>query len=308
MNAKRRGYRATESGKSPARGKANRPQERIFQRAKNHRAFRSSLQWMRSSLQWMTNHRAISISAGLFILGAVFTYYFEGVLDRTPVSRDQVLPPAPSKAESAKPAAPEDAASSSTGADEWPGGWGPASRATFTIESPSPYIALNSITNNPRHGDERNFVQVKGAEGKWKERIEACAGEEVHVRAYIHNNIAANLHSPLRGLSFRIVSGRRADDGSAAVGVVWSALNAHSVWDGAEIFCPDQSVSFQPIRGSTKLSTKDHPEGNPVKDELAFGENYINSESPSGTSEDKFDDAPLEAGYLTTRIVITAAP
>ena len=35
--------------------------------------------------------------------------------------------------------------------------WGP-DRPTFTIEQPANYVTFNSITNNPVHGDERNFV------------------------------------------------------------------------------------------------------------------------------------------------------
>ena len=40
--------------------------------------------------------------------------------------------------------------------------WGP-SRQTFTTAQPADYITFNSIVDNPAHGDERNFVQVREA-------------------------------------------------------------------------------------------------------------------------------------------------
>ena len=38
--------------------------------------------------------------------------------------------------------------------------WSPA-RSTFTTDKPATYVTFNSITNNPAHGDERNFMQIR---------------------------------------------------------------------------------------------------------------------------------------------------
>ena len=40
------------------------------------------------------------------------------------------------------------------------GGWGPE-RDTFTMKRPAPYATFNSITDNPRVGDERLFVRMR---------------------------------------------------------------------------------------------------------------------------------------------------
>jgi len=43
--------------------------------------------------------------------------------------------------------------------------WGP-SRQYFTTAQPADYVTFNSIIDNPSHGDERNFSQVRDAASK----------------------------------------------------------------------------------------------------------------------------------------------
>lgn len=74
--------------------------------------------------------------------------------------------------------------------------WGP-DRPTFTFESPASYVTFNSITNNPVHGDERNFVQIKDAAASnttYGEQVTLQPGHEYEVYAYYHNNAASNLN------------------------------------------------------------------------------------------------------------------
>jgi uncharacterized repeat protein (TIGR01451 family)/LPXTG-motif cell wall-anchored protein len=74
--------------------------------------------------------------------------------------------------------------------------WGP-SRPTFTFEHPAPYVTFNSITNNPTHGDERNFVQIKEATASnstYGEDVNLQAGKDYEVYVYYHNNAASNLN------------------------------------------------------------------------------------------------------------------
>lgn len=71
-------------------------------------------------------------------------------------------------------------------------------RATFTTQSPAPYVTFNSITNNASHGDERNFVQIKDATnmsaGGWSDELNVEDNKEYLVRVYVHNNAAENLN------------------------------------------------------------------------------------------------------------------
>lgn len=74
--------------------------------------------------------------------------------------------------------------------------WGP-DRTTYTIEKPAEKITFNAITNNPNHGDERNFTQAKlPSEGsdQWRDVVEVKGDAEYIVRMYVHNNAAANLN------------------------------------------------------------------------------------------------------------------
>ncbi len=74
--------------------------------------------------------------------------------------------------------------------------WGP-DRTTFTTAKPADYITFNSITDNPAHGDERNFMQVREASASnttYADEISLSAGKEYVVYMYYHNNAAVNLN------------------------------------------------------------------------------------------------------------------
>ncbi len=77
-------------------------------------------------------------------------------------------------------------------------GYLPADRKTFTMQNPATYVAFNSITNNPNYGDERPFHDVKDAAvttaGGFKDSMEVKDGQEILLRAYVHNNGADNLN------------------------------------------------------------------------------------------------------------------
>jgi len=115
--------------------------------------------------------------------------------------------------------------------------WGP-SRPTYTIEHPADHVTFNSITNNPSHGDERNFVQVRDANAgneTYADQISLTAGHEYVVYVYYHNNAAANLNLNATGSYVKMEIPAVVDKGSngtKAVGYV-GATNANptQVWD-----------------------------------------------------------------------------
>ena len=74
--------------------------------------------------------------------------------------------------------------------------WGP-DRPTFTMAHPASYVTFNSITDNPTHGDERNFVQIKEASASnttYGETVDLQPGKDYEVYVYYHNNAASNLN------------------------------------------------------------------------------------------------------------------
>lgn len=77
-------------------------------------------------------------------------------------------------------------------------GFYPADRPTYTCTTPSSctgadHVTFNSFTNNPVVGDERPFIagSINGSNVQDRMRVED--GDEIIVRAYVHNNADASL-------------------------------------------------------------------------------------------------------------------
>ncbi len=72
--------------------------------------------------------------------------------------------------------------------------WGPE-RQTYTMEVPATAPTMNSITNNPMIGDERNFVRVREAgAGDFIDTAEVEPGKTYEVYIFYHNNAADNFN------------------------------------------------------------------------------------------------------------------
>ena len=76
--------------------------------------------------------------------------------------------------------------------------WSP-DRPTYTLANPSDHVTFNSITDNPREGDERAFFEVKNAANTASDGFLHSAtvtdGEELLLRVYVHNDAADNLNT-----------------------------------------------------------------------------------------------------------------
>ncbi|QQS18594.1 hypothetical protein IPL68_00610 [Candidatus Saccharibacteria bacterium] len=75
--------------------------------------------------------------------------------------------------------------------------WGP-SRQTYTMAQPADHVTFNSMTDNPREGDERAFFELKDAANTnsdgFAHQMTVKDGQEVLLRVYVHNNAADNLN------------------------------------------------------------------------------------------------------------------
>jgi uncharacterized repeat protein (TIGR01451 family) len=71
-------------------------------------------------------------------------------------------------------------------------------RPTYTTAHPADHVTFNSITDNPREGDERAFFEVKDAANTQSDGFAHKAvvkdGQELLLRVYVHNNAADNLN------------------------------------------------------------------------------------------------------------------
>jgi hypothetical protein len=142
---------------------------------------------------------------------------------------------------------------------EYSGGWGP-DRPTFTWQTPAPYAVLNSISNNPGHGDEREFVQVrqsKSPNGTFANIVRAEPGDELTVYVFVMNDAGDNLANSaatIHDLRARLFLERGDKDVSLAVTLI--AANAKDVWDGASVVSSAPiDLSFVP--GSVNVTSRD---------------------------------------------------
>lgn len=75
--------------------------------------------------------------------------------------------------------------------------WYPG-RPTYTVAHPADHVTFNSITDNPREGDERAFFEVKDAANTqsdgFSHKTTVYDGETVLLRMYVHNDAADNLN------------------------------------------------------------------------------------------------------------------
>lgn len=87
--------------------------------------------------------------------------------------------------------------------------WGPENRPTYTMNSPAPSVTFNSITDSKDWGDERNFLVIKDVTNEYKgadslhtiakgggftDKAVLADQHYYMVKAFVHNNAAANLN------------------------------------------------------------------------------------------------------------------
>ncbi|WP_206752114.1 hypothetical protein [Kribbella steppae] len=142
------------------------------------------------------------------------------------------------------------------GAAGYQGGWGPE-RDTFTMNMPAPYPAFNSITDNPRHGDERNFVQIKRATAGNKtygEDVAFEAGKQYEVYALFSNDAMETKDPSLiaRDVRLKLLLGKPATE--VGVGAMVTSANAEDVWDGSHV-AGDSKFSITYVKGSARIYT-----------------------------------------------------
>lgn len=146
--------------------------------------------------------------------------------------------------------------------------WGP-DRPTFTMQKPASYVTFNSITDNPKHGDERNFVQIRNYtdNGKFGENTDLVPGKEYEVYVYVHNNASDHLNDKkydYKGIALntrlkvQMPATVKAGD-KARIGGTISADNAKpkSVWD--EAYGKNTSngaVALRYVANSAKVTSK----------------------------------------------------
>ena len=192
------------------------------------------------------------------------------------------------------------------------GGWGPE-RQTFTDEAPANYAVIDSITDDPDIGDERNFFRIKSAQAQgpyaqYGDLIRAKPGDEVVVSVALFNNAADNLDSltaTIHGLNARLVWSSPGK--VVSLGAVLSSANTITIWDGASIVC-EGSCRLDFISGSATLRTNagDFPVSDLINSDKGapLGYDKTDGEFPVGYAP---DGKYRGNGYVNFRVRVSAS-
>lgn len=152
--------------------------------------------------------------------------------------------------------------------------WGPE-RPTFVGESPADYVTFNSMTNNAKIGDERNFVRIREAgTGNYVNEMKLQPGKEYEVSTFYHNNAKDSLNESGKGLAKDasmkvqlpsvIKPGER---GKASSTITASNAQPQSVWDEA-FMTTDQDIALRYVPGSARITSNGAINGQVLPDEL----------------------------------------
>lgn len=156
--------------------------------------------------------------------------------------------------------------------------WGPSNRPTYTMANSAPHVTFNSITDNPKAGDERNFVGMREAGvGNFRDDVALQPGKEYEVSVFYHNNAnqilndaAHNYAGIAQNAAMRVEMPANVKAGTEAriTGYV-SASNAQpqQVWDEAKGQAT-QDMDFRYVQGSAKVVSAGAVNGQIMPDSL----------------------------------------
>ena len=185
--------------------------------------------------------------------------------------------------------------------------WGP-SRTTFTIEKPADYVVFNSITNNPAHGDERNFVQIKEAgasNATYADKLDIVAGKTYTVYVYYHNNAAANynLVATNTRMNTQLPSSVKANtETSISAKIMADNANPKTVWDEAKV-TSTENVALKYVSNSATIHSKGVVNGQKLN-----SNEFLTSGALIGYNalDGKVQGCHQFAGYVTYDFVVEA--
>ncbi|WP_433207553.1 hypothetical protein ACQP1G_22215 [Nocardia sp. CA-107356] len=192
------------------------------------------------------------------------------------------------------------------------GGWGPA-RELFTMDRPATYAVLNSITDDPKAGDRRNFTRIRHADSdeKFGDSVQVRVGDTLEVYVGVFNECsdqyAESPAATLHGLTAQL--GNTKLGRHVAFGVILQAKNAFAVWDGAAVDI-DVPGRLTMLENTAVMHTSDVPnmtlndDGFSHGEHLTLGQYQQDGEYPVGKTPTGWQRG---AGYLTFRMHVDKA-
>ena len=183
-------------------------------------------------------------------------------------------------------------------------------RATFTWKDPASYVTFNSITDNPKIGDERNFVRVRevGA-ANYSDNVDLTIGKEYEVFIYFHNDAYADLNNESEGSKGVAIGTTLAAKmptylKNNEAGLVKATIHADNanpgdVYDGAYLHAKD-SVYLRFVPNSAIIHSLGSVNGTVLNSSALFGDGV-----PLGYDKNYWGAVPgcnEYAGYVTYRV------
>src|SRR5574344_671078 len=156
--------------------------------------------------------------------------------------------------------------------------WGPE-RSTFTWEKPATYPTINSITDNPDLGDERNFVRIRKADtdDKYSDDVTAEVGAEYEVYVFFHNNASTDYNKDGSGiaravhLNIEYPEVINAGESAKVKGTITASnTNPGSVWDTTYINAKD-TVYLRYVPNSAVIHSQGDINGQILPDSALYG-------------------------------------
>ena len=192
--------------------------------------------------------------------------------------------------------------------------WGPTSRDTFKWGNPSDYVVFNSMTDNPKIGDERNFVRIRrySMDTKFSNKVELEVGEEYEVGVWFDNNAKPELNIKENGgagiaenVRLRIECPEKVTGTHSAVikGII-SSTNSKlkEIWDTAYAYA-GSSVLLRYVPNSAIIHSLGTINGEILSSEAMFGKDGVKL----GYWKDAWGVVPggsEYAGYITFRFKV----
>jgi len=198
-------------------------------------------------------------------------------------------------------------------------GWGPK-RQTYTMEQPASSPVLNSITDNPVQGDERNFFQCRDLGMKdavFADQVIEYPGHTYECYLFFDNDTAPNLAqwaAPNLGENpLAMLHDTTARVLLPSAGLQNPGLEAHlsasnvlppapsDVWDSCEFIGFDK-ITLSYVPGSARMVTNATPkDGTPLKGDATL----TTTGALIGDDQDGY--LGQNAGYITFKILVQAA-
>ena len=191
--------------------------------------------------------------------------------------------------------------------------WGPE-RPTFTQQNPADYVTFNSITNNPKWGDERNFMRIRDvASGEtFRDTASLQAGKKYEVIVLYHNNAKTSLNASGKGVAQNafarteipaIVKSKNADTKAMSY-VGASNANPASVYDHISFSNPTTAdIALRYVKGTAKITSNGAVNGQPISESIfSASGTKIGYDALNGT----LPGCDQYSGYITYQIVADA--